>query len=371
MDSGQFQHINLHRLKSGLSQLNQGEALPTLPFSYAKGVGRQYGCSYSRLSLINDPRYAFVKGLQPPFESVNQCIYQGETLASRAKGWNHYLDYFVMGLGPTSRFDSQYLRPHNIPMEELLMKGSSPITAWTDFDKNIRTPWTRLIDSYLAPFFPAQVRYKELKAFMQILAKYSGQLFASCKIANECKNRSLLNFKTQKKVTDAVERLQIAGVWNVLRPVEVSVGGTRPPANKTIGYFCDSGLLTFLLRCRRYVWEKLQLKQLLFWHYVLNDMNRHLAFNHPEVTVHHYWRPPIEQPVVVLKTPELLLPVWISYENADNRFYRWMDYIPEFSNNPKLVVQAAPVCLSTIEHKNIQLRARASFDLAIRIKETD
>jgi hypothetical protein len=324
-------------LVTNLRELREGEGIRTLHFSGARSAAKACDCSYYPM-WGSPPTYVFIKGggLHP--DKLLPWIYQGETFAALKAKRKHYIESLIRPDIHNLTYESAFV--DWVPrLNELLIRGHNPM-MFTDVvqESSVPTLWPRFFHNYLQPFFGECPSDKELIRLLRILANYSGIPFEWTTVLAQCKARGLQKFNTRKKLQCALDTLRMAGVWNELPPVAgIASPKTRPISKKRVGFFFDSGFLRYLLR-KGVNTDSSSTQELLFWHIVANDIYREIAVNQPETSIQHYWRAPTNQPVLILKHGERLYPIGISLESWGDYFFRRMDFIPEFKQQPKILV---------------------------------
>lgn len=348
-------------LQKKLSYLNEGEVVATVPFPRAKSFGDKFDCDYLRLPSPDSPsRWSFVKrGVKTIDKFVFlPGVYQGETLASQSQVHGHYLNHLFAGTlvhQPDESF--LYLRPSKgSTLEAYIASGASNVTSGVDLE-NHKTAWKRFIDDYLFPFVSSRVNCssQDFRQFLRGLAYSSGQIYQPSRIARSC--AELPGFDSANKVVRAVDLLAQFGVWSFMAPHFSRPTGNQPSAKKPVGYFFDASFLVYLMRRRAYIYEGNELMRNLFWHFVVNDLKRHLDHRHPDVQMEHYIRSRFKDPVVLLRKEDKLFPLLVSYDQK-----RPFKRLERFANATNKVVVV----------KSSKFRAKADgrilvpFDLAIR-----
>lgn len=326
-------------LQSQLLKLAEGEAVATLPFPHAKSVARKHGCSYVR-TCEPPGHHLFIKGGGIRPARLKSWLYQGEPLSSSraAAGYAHYLHAFVEGrLNERGLVFKNTFTKNKPYLDDWLAQGNSPTVSQQVNYSSCRVIWSRFIREYLTLDSNAEDTLK----FLRILAKHSGKLFAPTKIAADSKLAEIETFDTSKKVNRAVTVLQQKGVWNTIEAIpRITSSLTRPVSSKSVGYFFDCGFLAYLLRRKGHITEDKNLAQSLFWHLVANDIQREIAYNKPNINIKHYWRPPANEPVIVLIYENEAFPIGITYEDTGRYFFKHMDAIRYFKPRPKLLIRA-------------------------------
>jgi hypothetical protein len=353
--------MQMKLLHEKLSRLTEGEAMVTVPFPMAKRHGSDFGCDYVRMRMSDGSlRWLFINREGSSHEAkVIDYIYQGESLASQASECCHYIDHILQKKGRTpSKVNLLNLRTREVYINDYIAAGNSCVTAHVAYE-NHKTAWRRLIESYILGLLNPCLdkNSDELMPFLRVLARHSGKVFEPLKIARDC--AATRKFNSPSKVVRAVEFLVEGGLWDFIPTSGIVCSGSRPASTKSIGYFFDSSFLIHLLWRRAIIHDDPILLETLFWHFVVNDLKRHMDFRHPDFTMTHFTRPPEKNPVIILQRAGKSFPLLVSFKVAGERPFRRLGCAPEAS--AKLIITGDEEI-----RKNASNRILLPFDLAIR-----